>query len=259
MSDSLSIIHHLHRTGGTLVGRCLGSLPGVTLLSEVNPRAPDTLEVLNPAFQAHFWQKLLPDQPARELALLPFQDQIEAIWKLASDRGDRLLLRDWSYIDFFARPFLEEATDRFSIVEALRQRYELRRIALVRHPLDQWLSWCNYQGAARADDCGLERFLEKVRLFSSAARDITTVRYEDFVREPEQTMKHLCEALELPFDPVFRRRWYYYHQITGDNHDRVRGAWKIEPRPRREVPEELIERAEANSNYRLLLRMWGYD
>jgi hypothetical protein len=258
----VTIYHALHRSGGTLVGRCFGSLPGVTLLSEINPGSGVAgVRILEPAYQAFFWQKLFDDQVAEAVGQLPFDEQIEVIRDKCLARGDRLLIRDWPYIDFFAqsRFWHQKPTGRLSLVEQLENRFELRRIAVVRHPLDQWMSWLNYQGAADARAFGFENFLTAVKQFAEATLDIPHFRYEKFVDAAAQTMKSMCEELGLPYNAVFLQRFRDYRQITGDALEPPYVTPSIEPRHGRSIPAEWLALAEANTNYRFILDAWGYE
>lgn len=131
------IIHNLARTGGTVIGKCLGSMAGVVLLSEINPRG---LNRFNPVDQARRWFDLLSDE---DLAAIgdpkgaPLDMMIERIDARVRDRGSQLVIRDWTHLDFVAAPFLEEPTNRLSLADALAGRFEITQIEITRHPLDQ--------------------------------------------------------------------------------------------------------------------------
>ncbi len=256
MKPRLRIIHHLHRTGGTLISKCLASLPDIALLSEVHPDAP--FMVLDPVFQASFWLRLMNDRAAAGLKNAPFDEKIATIAALAETRGETLVLRNWAYFDFFGRPFTAQPGYRLSIVDALAPHFELQQIVSVRHPLDQWLSWINYRGTARAEDFTLSEFLASCLRFHAATAAIPRFRYEDFVAAPQPQLEAICAALSLDYDPVFIERWPYYHQITGDDNDRASGGWRIETRPRRAVPPGLEEELVAIPDYRRLLHLYGY-
>ena len=257
MQETLRIVHHLHRTGGTLISKCIASLSNIALLSEVNPGA--SFMVLDPVFQASFWLKLLSDSEAKQCEELPFSEKINAIHSLASKRGEKLVLRNWAYLDFFAKPFTPSATNELTTLSAVEEFFSIKQIVTVRHPMDQWLSWCAYKGSAKADDYGFEPFIDACCEFELKTQGMNCIRYEDFVSNPHREMKAICEYLDLEFDPIFLTRWPYYHQITGDDNDRASGDWKIEPKPRRKPDEELLSKANNNPNYQYLLKSYGYE
>lgn len=255
----VAIYHALHRSGGTLIGRCLGSLPGVTLLSEVNPKAPVAFKILQPAYQAYFWQKLFDNQTSETVGRLPFEEQIEVIYEKSTARGDRLLLRDWPYVDFIAHPWDCDPKGSLSLAECLENRFELFRIAVVRHPLDQWLSWLNYEGAADARTFGFAPFLSAVRRFTEATRSLPLFRYEQFIDSAEETLKAMCVELRLPYDPVFLSRWRHYRQITGDELEPFYAAPTIKRKNKRKIPAKWLVEAESNDDYQFVLETWGYE
>ena|GEM_PF-4627496 len=42
--ETLRIIHQLARSGGTLLNRCLGCMPGILMLSEIHPHMGNQLD-----------------------------------------------------------------------------------------------------------------------------------------------------------------------------------------------------------------------
>src|SRR5690606_22379105 len=169
---SMRLLFHLPRTGGTLLSRCLASLPGVCLLSEINPRG---VSRFNPLRQAARWYGLL--QPAEVTSLQDgnFQTLRQAIALIdarATARELTLVIRDWSHLDWIGFPFVDDPLLDFGWDRALTPslaavdgpqadiatatapaeavtvapisvgegRAAVHRCATVRHPLDQYLS-----------------------------------------------------------------------------------------------------------------------
>lgn len=258
MKPTLRIIHHLHRTGGTLISKCLASLPYTALLSEVNPGAPRHFMVFDPAFQASFWLRLLSEEAANQLRGASFTEKIKTIHLYAMNRGEALIIRNWAYLDFFARPFADAPTKKLATAIALENDFELRQVVTVRHPMDQWLSWRAYGGTAKAEYFTFQAFIDACLDFHDQTRNIPCIRYEDFVADPRQSMKELCAGLDLNYDPIFLERWPYYHQITGDDNDRSSGNWSISPRPKRIPDANLMAQASDNENYFRLLTHYDY-
>jgi hypothetical protein len=246
MKPTLRLIHHLHRTGGTLICKCIASLPNISLLSEMHPNAPKDYAVLDPVFQASFWLRLFNDKTANQLSDKSFAEKIKTIDSCIKNRGDKLIIRNWAYPDFFATPFWEKVPNQLSTCEVLKDHFELKQLVTVRHPMDQWLSWCAYKGTEKATAYTFHTFIDSCCEFQKRTNDIPFIRYEDFVEAPGIVMQDICEHLDLKYDPIFLQRWPYYHQITGDDNDRASGNWSISPRPRR-IPDTELE-AEAMKN-----------
>lgn len=243
------------RSGGTLISRCLGCMSGVLLLSEIHPLGTAQF---NPLVQAQRWYGLLSSQDLAALRArgrIAFVDAIELIHERARDAGQRLVIRDWSHLDFTGVPFVAKPAYRLLTADALAGRFELRQLCTVRHPLDQWLS---LRGLAVVQGkLTLDGYLAGVRRFAEKAREIGFLRYEDFVVDPEAMMKELCRRLELRFDRHFVERWSSYAFVTGDVAG-GRSGFRIRPAPRRPVELDLLATLEGNRDYRISLELLGY-
>jgi hypothetical protein len=253
---TLRLVHHMARSGGTLISRCLGCMSGVLLLSEIHPLGTAQF---NPLVQAQRWYGLLSSQDLAELKArgrIAFVDAIDLIHRRAADAGQRLVIRDWSHLDFTGVPVVASPAYRLLTAEALASRFELRQICTVRHPLDQWLSL--RQLAVVHGKLSLEAYLAGYRRFAEQAREIGFFRYEDFAADPGAVMKELCRRLEVRFDRHFTERWSSYAFVTGDVSG-SRGGFEIRPVPQRPVEPELLEALPANADYRAGLELLGYD
>jgi len=252
----LRLVHHMARSGGTLISKCLGCMSGVLLLSEIHPLGTNHF---NPLIQAQRWYGLLSSQDLIELKArgrVGFADAIELIRRRAEECSQRLVIRDWSHLDFTGVPFVARPAHRLLTAEALAGRYELRQVCTVRHPLDQWLSLS--QLAVVQGRLSLEAYLAGYRRFAEVANAIGFQRYEDLTRDPQRVMKTLCEALQLRFDRSFAARWREYTFVTGDVAG-SRGGQAIQPVPRRPAAPELLARLADNEDYRTSLGLLGYQ
>jgi hypothetical protein len=252
----LRLVHHMARSGGTLISRCLGCMSGVLLLSEIHPLGTAQF---NPLVQAQRWYGLLSSQDLAELRArggITFVDAIELIHRRAADAGQRLVVRDWSHLDFTGVPFVSKPAYRLLTAEALKSRFDLRQLCTVRHPLDQWLSL--RQLAVVQGKLTLEAYLAGYRQFAEQARVLGFLRYEDFAADPTVIMKELCRALDLRFDRHFTELWSSYTFVTGDVSG-SRGRTAIQPVPRRALDPGLRDQVAANPDYRASLELLGYD
>ena len=249
------LLHHMARSGGTPISRCLGCMSGVLLLSEIHPLGTAQF---NPLVQAQRWYGLLSSQDLAELrarARIGFVDAIELIHQRVVDAGQRLVIRDWSHLDFTGVPLVANPAYRLLTADALAGRFELRQVCTVRHPLDQWLS---LRGLAVVQGkLTLERFLAGYRRFAEQACKVGFLRYEDFVADPDAVMKDLCRRLELRFDRHYGDRWSSYAFVTGDVSG-GRGGLEIQPVPRRPAAPELLDAIKANADYGVSLELLGY-
>jgi hypothetical protein len=253
---TLRLLHHMARSGGTLISKCLGCMSGVLLLSEIHPLGTNHF---NPLVQAQRWYGLLSSQDLIELKArgrVGFADAIELIRRRAEECSQRLVIRDWSHLDFTGVPFVARPAHRLLTAEALAPRYELRQVCTVRHPLDQWLSLS--QLAVVQGRLTLDGYLEGYRRFAEVAKAIGFHRYEDLTRDPQGVMKALCGDLELRFDRSFAARWREYTFVTGDVAG-SRGGQSIQPVPRRPAAPDLLAKLAESADYRASLELLGYQ
>ncbi|MGI9265141.1 MAG: sulfotransferase domain-containing protein, partial [Gammaproteobacteria bacterium] len=115
-----------------------------------------------------------------------------------------------------------------------------------------------YQGKLDAD-----QFFHGYRRYAEAVQH-HFVRYEDFTADPSDTLQRICAMLEISFDQTCLERWHLNDHITGDNKKSSRGttgeeASTIRPLPRRQVDRELEDAINANSDYRQILELLGYQ
>lgn len=263
---TIRILHHMARSGGTIIARCLGCMQRVTLLSEVSPipyRAitPATIgscAQFHPILQAYKWHGLFSVEEAEMLSVqtsLDYATLIQLVDRRCEERGQTLLLRDWSHADFTSHPPFPAPTYRFSIVEALQDHYDIVHTASVRHPIDQWLSLRRLM--VIHGNVSLEQFLYGYRRFAEKAVEIGFVRYDDLVESPDTEIQTLCQRLNLPYDANYRTEWVNYFKVTGDmNQNRAETA--IKKLPRRDFEAELLRQFESNDDYHASLELLGF-
>jgi len=254
---TIRIIHNLARSGGTILAKCLGCMQDVVLLSEIHPLGT---EWFNPIEQAINWFQLFSPNDIESINKkggLSFTDAIVKIYQKCEEHNKILVIRDWSHLDFIATPFLKERTNRFTICDILADYFNIKEVALTRHPIDQWLSLSKLQ--IMQDKLTLNDFLQGYREYTRCISKMTFARYEDFAVTPETTLYDLCQCLGISFDPDFINKWQSYNHITGDTNS-VRGSkTQIKLKPRPPVGPKLLQDFTSNQDYRSVLSVLGYD
>jgi hypothetical protein len=255
---TIRVFQHLARTGGTLISKCLATMDGVLMLSEVHPHG---VGHINPLAQAIQWFGLVDQQEAlawRERSRTEPMSFVDLIWELhtrAEARGKHLLLREWSHLDYHGVPFATP-TYRSVMCDMLAERFEVLTTASVRHPVDQWLSL--RQLAVIQGKLGVDAYLKGCERFAVECQRLGFVRYEDFTHNPDAHLRTLCERLALEFDPGYRERWPNYRFITGDTQGTRGGLSEIRPLTRRAAPAHIIEPFNRNPSFARTLELLGY-
>ena len=121
----IGIIHTLGGCGGTLLSRCLGVLPGVALLSEINPASVGLFPAFDPLYQDCAWLHLLDAAEAAEFSkkdlcdIENFRQLVSVFYQRATATARRLVLRDYSYVDFVGVPYTATPPRRLLLRTAL--------------------------------------------------------------------------------------------------------------------------------------------
>lgn len=249
----MRLLHHLARSGGTVISRCLGAMNRVVLLSEIHPLG---VRLFDPLHQARAWHDLLTDEDLEGLRRRPpaFAEAIGLIARRCAERGLLLILRDWTHLDYTGIPYAQ-AVYRPRLAEALQTDFELVRTATVRHPLDQWLSLSGKPAfRGRLDPA---RYLEGVARFVDEAAAIGYTRYEDFTVDPDAALQRICAALDVPFDAGYRERWADYSRVTGDVLP-GRAGREIRPLPRPRMEPAAQRQFQALPAYARIVERLGY-
>lgn len=250
----IRILHQLARSGGTVICRCLASMEGVVLLSEIHPQG---LRMFDPLQQAVEWYGLLRpmDIAHVEAGKLSFAQAIGLVAERCAEQDRLLILRDWNHLDYIGLPFAQPGY-RPLLAETLQADFELIRFATVRHPLDQWLSLI--RNPLFAERLPIGKYLKGVRRFAEMASGTGLLHYEDFTANPDDALMRLCAALQLPFDPGYRLRWASYKNITGDVLPGRSEAEKISSLPRQDMAAEVQQGFANRADYQRILDLMNY-
>ena len=254
----LRIFSNLARTGGTLVSRCIGSMDGVALLSEIHPVGSlvSDINILN---QAVNWYQLFRSGEIPRDKSFTFDEITMLIARALDKKGLQLVIRDWVHLDFMAVPFIDKPYYHSRLVEQLEKDFTIIQYHLVRHPVPQWISTNRIQ--IIHGKLSLEQYLEGYYRYALSCLDNGYVRYEDFSVEPEKKMQQICEHLQINYDPGFMQKWSGYSNITGDVYgEKNQPKYSyIKPVVLPEVDARFYEQLHRCEYYTKALELLGYD
>lgn len=240
----------LDGAGAPLVTQCLGAMPGVVMLSRIHPAAengPNALE------QAYKWFGLIDDADLERLKSQPdwpYNEIIQMLAERAEKKDQVLVIADRSNDDFVADKPVSELPGIFLHRTVLETRFMPQSVALIRHPIDQWIHLQNQLGP---DAPKLDIFMRGYRRFSDCLEGINTVRIEDFLSDPASALTAICTHLDIPYDAGWENLWREYDYVIPDPaQKKPEGAEEVE------FNEEILQAFVANPDYAPTIEKLGY-
>lgn len=245
------------RSGGTILNKCLGSLPGVFILSEVSPLNEYALvagatcvdERITVHKQAHDWLKI-------ELGSYDYVANVQVIKEHCAKTGIKLLIRDWTFACFEPIPINEYAPpERLLNLQKLSEISEVTAFAFVRDSIDVWIS----RGKPPIKQFFLcyEKYVDAI-----LASDICIFKYEDFCREPKVVVRRICKYTGLVYSDDFLDKYHDYRWVIGDEQvsggSRGKNERKIVPLPRKRIARNQIHELNASREMARANEKLGY-
>lgn len=249
----IRIIHHFACSGGTLVSKCLSSLPNVFLLSEVHPlsknHASGKPKYLPSDITTLARYAKIPD--IEELAKKLFLSNIIETESFVRERGGMLVLREHTHIDFC----LGDKVSPESIVDTyLSNHFDLKHLVTVRNPIDAYMSlvingWVQFSPPTFDEYC--KRLIEFIKRYPPQ----NIVRYEDIVKQPDKNLQKICKLLDLPYDDRYSDIFDIF-TVTGDS---GRKGDSIAFRDRRPIDKQLLSDIKGSKNFKIISKILKYE
>lgn len=241
------------RSGGTLLNRCLGSLPHVVILSEVNPlgggwgrEGPDSY--VTPQQQAAHWYDI-------DLKSDGFTESIVELHEVCENRGLHLIVRDWSFVNFV--PHIHNNWNppgRLLTLATLKGELDFLPFAFVRDSIDVWIS----RGTPPAAEF-FDQYLGYVKEIVDGGMPI--FKYENLCAGADTVIRGICEYAGLPYSDSYKD-FASFDTVNGDvqggGASRGGRQYKIKRLPRRALPKELIGQANLDANMPAANTLLGY-
>ena len=228
-------------------------MPNAALLSEVHPLSQLHVSV-NPRFAPTDMIYLALKGGFSffdELSINVFKAEITVISKHVKQLGKYLIIREHSHSDYLVGNC---SVDASTIKTHLQDDHPLLCIMTVRHPVDSYLSLLTNEGWARFTPSNFDEYCKRYMLFLEHNRDVPMYKYENFVDNPDQELKQMCDALELPFNEGFQDI-FDLNFISGDS---GRSSNIIEKRERRKIDDTFKKEIAQSHEYRKLCERLDY-
>ncbi len=195
------------RSGGTVLARILGMLPDVIVGSEINPLLGATTDN-QPALPGRALRQQMETWYGISLVGENLPDAIIDLIQQCQRDHKQLIIRDWTHLDFRKNKLNKwNPTCQFTIIKELRSIAELLPFAFVRDSIDVYLSSGGNLEDFASDYLTYARELVKSRM--------TIVKYEDLVKQPDKTVKRICDITGLKYSEDYKS-FYTNYRCTGD-------------------------------------------
>lgn len=219
--NKIRIVHNLPRSGGTIISKTISSQKNVILLSEIHPEGSKVRKMMrvndelgDPLYQFQAWYKLFSEKEYCKIksSNLNFLEKIKIIYEKTKEQNKILIIRDWSFIDYFGVPFVTPEYKN-SILEILQKEFEIKNIFLVRDPLETFLSCMKLPFFS--SNYTFDMFLNGYDLFINNIKKNNIIKFEKFVLDPNKNIKKISRILDFQFDENYKER-FKETNITGD-------------------------------------------
>lgn len=250
MTDRIRFLLALDGAGAPLVTQCLGAMSNIVMLSRIHPTGVNRI---NPIEQAYKWFGLLTDADIERMKSQPdwpYLEIMQMIAERADAKGQTLIIADWSDLDFIGDKPISELSGIFLHPTALEARLDPTSVALVRHPVDQWIHLKNQLGPNAPS---IEIFLRGYRRFSDCLEGIEIIRFEEFLADPAKVLQTLCGYLDVPFNSDWETGWKDYRFVMGEP-----AREKPEDEPLIVLDDEIMQAFESNPDYAPTIEKLGY-
>ena len=253
--EPIRTIHHFSCTGGTLLAKCIASMPNVLLLNEVDPLSPLPFKSdIKPEFTPTDMVSLLRQGDphiSSDLIERLFVHDLELIKEEQSKIGRSLVLRDHTHSHFLTG---EDIAERPTLRDLVKDHFPVKSIITVRDPIDSYLSMKKLGWHQHFSPPDFEEYCRRYLIFLDKYQNMDSIKYEEFVALPKVTMQRICGVLELNYSNIFTEVFDTF-RFSGDS---GRQGGVIEARPRKEMDAKMVEEAQSSSSYKALVDQLGY-
>lgn len=250
--EPVRLLHHFACTGGTLISRAIACQPNTMVVSETDPFSELTFSRgrFAPSDLIHLTRQDRSPPSVTTIGRM-FLAALQSLYTDLTAEGRHLVLRDHTHSHFCVPA---DPGTRPLLGELLGHLFDLRQVITVRHPLDSFISLHEMKWAKGPVE-RLDGYAARYLAFLDSYPGVDIRAYEQFAKDPETECKRLADILDLPF----ASRWQDLLPIIRMSGDSGRKGMRIAPRPRRELPEHILQDVPDSPNYAALCARLGYD
>ena len=191
--DTIRIIHNLPRTGGTIISKSVSVQKNIILLSEIHPegikirkRMGVEIDWGDPLYQYQNWYNPFKNEEYDKIknSNLDFLSKIKLINKKFKNENKKLIIRDWSFVDFLGKPYVEPI-ERNSLYEILSNDFEIKNIYLLRDPIEMFIS-CNTKLSFFSKNYTFDSFLKGYNAYLDNIKENKFIKFENFIHNTSE-------------------------------------------------------------------------
>lgn len=253
--EPVRTLHHLACTGGSLISKCLATMPNTVLLSEIDPLSRIMVNRAQPQFAPT--DVILGLRHAlrgidEAVIVETFNESVATLRDQLTQGGQVLVLRDHPHSHFFTD---SRADDRPTLREILQRRGQVLPLVTVRHPISSYMSLVANDWHHHFQPSTIDEYARRSLNFLRCYADVERIKYEDFTQDPAGNLQHMCSVLQLDYAPDGPD---LLKAVTLSGESGRRGS-EIAPRPPRPVPAAFAEACAASDAYEELCALLDYD
>lgn len=253
--EPIRTLHHLACTGGTVISKCLATMPNTVLLSEIDPLS----RMLENRSRPHFAPTdvilgLRHSLRGVDEAVITeiFNESVAILRDRLALSGQVLVLRDHPHSHFFTE---HHADGRPTLRDVLQVRVQVLPLVTVRHPLDSYMSVVRNGWHQHFQPSTIEEYARRSLLFLRRYADVERIKYEDFTHAPAETLRRMCAVLQLDYAPDAPDLL----KAVAMSGDSGRRGDIVAPRPPQPIPTELVDACAASDAYEEVCALLEYD
>ncbi|MCH8533310.1 MAG: sulfotransferase [Alkalimonas sp.] len=250
---TIRVIHHFACSGGTLISKCIAAQPNVFILSELHPTTRHGTDWRQAVYTPRdiITQAIYGGIPqAEKLAEELFIQDILKTEKHVREMGGYLVIRAHSHADYCMNLPIPKID---TVTRLLEPSFNVKQLVTVRNPIDSFLSlrqnkWVHFKPDA------FDEYCRRLVAFLDAFASDRILKYEDFVSDPEGTLKLCMEILDLPSV----NNAFDYIDIFKVSGDSGRSGAEIKSRPRKTIDKEYSEEINSSLQFKKISKRFGY-
>ena len=251
--EPIRCIYHVACSGGTLITKCLASMPNIIVLNEIDPLSELVFKLDKPDFRPTDLISLIREGEHdidTEILIKIFEQSLSILNEEMQKTGRKVLVRGHIHSHYFVK---DDYSSRKNLHTIISNRFKSYSIVTVRDPIDSYISaknmgWLHFKPETFDEYCS--RYLA----FLDDYEDMPIFKYEESLENPGENIKNICDALRIKYSDEFIETFGYFH-FSGDS---GRKSNVIEARNRQEISNEFESEINSSANYQCLKNRLGY-